>query len=57
MGVSREQLDKSDNRYIDTYIEVTKLSQVANYKFKEAFMCTVQNNKYVQYKIIKHNHG
>ena len=53
-----DQLDKNEIRYIDIQIEeddrrqkkkkkieVTKLSQVASYKFREAFMCTVQNNK------------
>ena len=34
------------HRYMDKYIKViSKLSQVASYKFSEAFMCTVQNNK------------
>ena len=49
-----EQLDKNDIRYLDTFIKViSKLSQVASYNLREAFMCTVQNNKCVQYKIIK----
>ena len=44
-----EQIDEKDDTYIKA---ISKLSQVANYKFREAFMCTVQNTLMTLMKVI-----